>query len=91
MRDLADVLDVAAELRLDVGLEVMALLDILHLACQDHRQAGLAGERDGMMSPLVGRHAAEEEKVPVVVGMEWIAIHRDRVVAGRQPVEIGQR
>src|SRR5204862_6478522 len=58
--DLAEVLDVAAEMRLDELAEVGLLLRVVHLPSDLQRQPRLRRDRDRAMAAFVGAQSPEE-------------------------------
>ena len=61
--ELAEVDDVVAELRLDVALEVVALVLGMHLRRDPELEADLARSGDRAMAALVRTHPADEREV----------------------------
>ena len=96
---LAEVAGVVAEQWFDARLEVLELERLPHLAGQHQREAGLAGDRDGSVGPLVGRHPAEEQGEAAVAGAEGevggvdaVMDHaRDRHLWRRLPLRVRHR
>ena len=91
MRHLAEVLDPADEMRLDVLREILDLLRVLLLACKLERQPRLARDRDRPVRALVGAHAAEEEQVVAAVRLAGIEREVERVRAVGDPRQVRLR
>ena len=73
--DLADVVDVAAEERLDLGPVVLVLVGVAHLGGDGEGDAGALGDLDGLADALVGGHAPDEDQV-VAAGTDRVAVRR---------------
>ena len=89
--DLAEVLDVVAEVGRDLALEVLALELVVHLAGDLQRRAGLPGDLDGARGALVGREASQEQQVVAAPGAERVGVEVERVRAVVEPRQLGRR
>ena len=78
--DLPDVVDVAAEQRLDLLVEVLDLILVLDLACQQKGDAGPAGHLDRFARALVARHPTEPAVVPSTAGADRKGLRLDAVM-----------
>jgi hypothetical protein len=78
--DLPDVVDVAAEQRLDLLAEVLDLVFVLDLAGQKKGDAGPAGHVDRFARSLVARHPAEPAVVPAASGADRKSLRLDAVM-----------
>jgi len=93
---LADLVDFSDELdawmvepRLYLLLEVLAIHPI-HLGGENQADARAARGIDRNVRPLLGRDAAEEDEVVTAAGARIVAIERQAVMHGRQPVHLAE-
>ena len=91
VRNLAEVLDLVAEMRFDELVEVAVLLEILLLARKLERQSGFLGDPDRPVSALVSAHPAEEEQVVAGVGLARVELEIKRIRTVARPVELRHR
>src|SRR3954452_19744524 len=78
-------------MRLDELVEVAVLLEILLLSRELERQAGLLGDPDRPVRPLVRAHPAKEEQVVARVRLAGIELEVERVGTVAGPVELRHR
>ena len=91
MPDLADVLDVRPEVRLDEALEVLDLTGLAALGGDLQGPPGAAGHANRAVRALLRAHAPEEEERLATLLAHRIAADVDRVADVRNPGKTGRR